>query len=67
MAGSLTLSSAVIACTASVLDLWVAHGPLMFLVTAILSAAGAVFSLLAFVPPKRYLQWVVARAPKVAE
>jgi hypothetical protein len=67
LAGSITLVNAIVVCTASIIDIWGPYGPLLFLVTSITSALGALFGWLAFVPPRRYLRWIEARAPKVLE
>ena len=69
----LFLSSIFVVLLASVVTLasnvgwWTAHPNLMGVVSSLLGLPSAVCSLLAFVPPRRYTEWVARRAPVVAE
>jgi hypothetical protein len=62
LAGLMALAAAVVACTASILDAWAAHGPPLFLATIGWGFVGALLGWLAFLPPKRYLDWVAGKA-----
>jgi hypothetical protein len=58
---------AVIVNAASVLGIWTAHPLLMATVSELLAVPSAICSLLAFVPPRRYTDWIARRAPVVVE
>jgi hypothetical protein len=67
MSGSLIVTLAVVVNTASVLGIWIRFPLLIGTISLLLAMPSAVFSWLAFVPPKRYTDWIARRAPVVAE
>ncbi len=53
--------------TASLLGTWATHPLTMATVSELLAVPSAICSLLAFVPPRAYTDWIARRAPQVAE
>ncbi|HEX4456548.1 MAG TPA: hypothetical protein VIA18_01180 [Polyangia bacterium] len=53
--------------TASLLGTWTTHPLTMATVSELLAVPSAICSLLAFVPPRAYTDWIARRAPVVAE
>jgi hypothetical protein len=66
LVGSFVVLFAIVVTTASLLGIWERHPQLMNGVSCLLGMPSAVCSWLAFVPPKRYTDWIARRAPAVA-
>jgi hypothetical protein len=67
LAASFVVLFAVVVSGASLLDVWSHHPMLVNSLSSFLGIPSAVCSTLAFVPPRRYTDWIARRAPVVAE
>jgi hypothetical protein len=67
LAGAFIVVLALVVNTASVLGVWTRHPLLMVSLSSILGAPSAFCSWLAFVPPRRYTDWIARRSPAPAE
>jgi hypothetical protein len=67
LAGAFIVLFAVVVSGASLLDVWSRHPQLVNGISSFLGIPSAVCSTLAFVPPKRYTDWIARRTPAVAE
>jgi hypothetical protein len=67
LGGSFIVLFAIVVSGASLLGVWQRYPHLVNTVSMLLGLPSAVFSTLAFVPPKRYTDWIARRAPAVAE
>ena len=66
LAGTFIVLFAIVVSGASMLDVWKQHPLLVNAISSVLGIPSAVCSTLAFVPPKRYTDWIARRAPAVA-
>jgi hypothetical protein len=67
LSSSLITTMAVVVNAASVLGIWTRHQYPMAAISLLLAMPSALFSWLAFVPPKRYTDWIARRAPVAAD
>jgi hypothetical protein len=67
LAGSFVVAFAVVVTGASLLGVWQRYPHVVNTLSMLLGLPSAVCSTLAFVPPKRYTDWIARRAPAVAE
>jgi hypothetical protein len=58
---------ALVVSAASLLGTWTSHPLMMATVSELLAVPSAICSLLAFVPPHRYTDWIARRAPAVVD
>lgn len=67
LGGTFIVGFAIVVTGASLLGVWQRHSLLVNAVSSALGIPPAVCSTLAFVPPKRYTDWIARRAPAVTE
>lgn len=67
LAGAFVVLLSIVVSTASMFGWWLSHQQLMSAISSLLGIPSAFCSWLAFVPPRRYTDWIARRAPAVAE
>lgn len=65
LATAFAVMLAIVVSGASVVGLWLSHPHLILVLSSLLGLPSALFSWLAFVPPRRYTDWIAGRAAVV--